>query len=194
VGDPIYRIDKHTGEATPVGDTGYTRWMDMACDSEGRLWATFDNDLYTLDTQTGASTFVTHVSGVPQVDVPGVCPEDWPYMEIMSIEFDAKGVLWATAIRGFSYCDQIDAPVMSVDIEAGVATVVGYTHQGHNHGGDIPPERVKVCHRKGNGGYVTITVPLSSLADHRAHGDLVPGVDTEDCNCAGIGGRHQVAQ
>ena len=190
----LYRIDKHTGEATRVGDTGYTRWMDMAVDSHGRLWATFDNDLYTLDTQTGASTFVTHVTGVPQSDIPGVCPEDWPYMEIMSIAFDEKDVLWATAMRGFSYCDQIDAPVMRVDIQMGAATVVGYTHQGYNHGGDIPPVHVKVCHRKGNGAYVPITIELTSLPDHRAHGDIVPGVDSSDCNCPGTDGDNERVQ
>ena len=190
----LYRIDKHTGEAVQVGDTGYTRWMDLAFDSQGRMWATFDNDLYTLDLQTGASTFVTHVAGVPQVDVPGVCPADWPYMEIMSIAFDANDVLWGTAIRGFSSCDQIDSPVMRIDIEAGVATVVGYTHQGYCHGGDIPPAQVKVCHRKGNGGWRMITVDLASLPAHRAHGDIVPGVDTSDCNCPDTGGHERLNQ
>ncbi|MDH3196930.1 MAG: hypothetical protein OEO21_01685 [Candidatus Krumholzibacteria bacterium] len=179
----LYRIDKYTGEATRIGDTGHTEWMDLDFDSQGRLWATFANDLYLLDTQTGASTFVTHVTGVPQDDVPGVCPEDWPWMEIMSIAFDQKDVLWATAMKGFSWCDEVDAPVMRVDVDTGVATVVGYTNQGYNHGGDIPPARVRVCHRTGNGRYVPITVDLASLPAHRAHGDNVPGVDGNDCNC-----------
>ena len=110
------------------------------------------------------------------------------------VAFDAKDVLWATAMRGFSFCDQIDAPLMRVDIEAGAATVIGYTHQGYNHGGDIPPVQVRVCHRKGNGGYVPITIDMASLPDHRAHGDIVPGVDSTDCSCPGTGGHNQVAQ
>ncbi|MDH5271247.1 MAG: hypothetical protein OEY32_15130 [Candidatus Krumholzibacteria bacterium] len=179
----LYRFDKYTGEATRVGDTGHTEWMDMAFDSQGRLWSTFANDLYLLDPQTGASTFVTHVTGVPQNNVPGVCPEDWPWMEIMSIAFDDNDVLWATAMKGFSECDEVDAPLMHVDVNTGVATVVGYTHEGYNHGGDIAPSKVRVCHRKGNGSYVTITIDMSALPAHRAHGDIVPGVDGNDCDC-----------
>ncbi|MBT4499765.1 MAG: hypothetical protein HOC74_18705 [Gemmatimonadetes bacterium] len=137
----LYTLDKNTGEATRIGDTGHTEWMDLEFDSQGRLWSTFGNKLYTLDTQTGASTFVTDIVGVPQDNVPGVCPEDWPYMEVMSLAFDEHDVLWATAIRGFSNCEEVDTPVMRIDTETGLATVVGYTHLGYNHAGDIMPAK-----------------------------------------------------
>ena len=180
----LYRIDKNTGEATQIGDTGHTEWMDLDFDSQGRLWGSFSNKLYTIDTGTGASTFVTDIIGVPQVNVPGVCPQDWPWMEVMSIAFDKKNVLWATAMRGFSWCDDNDAPVMTVDVNTGVATVIGYTNQGYNHGGDIMPSKVTVCHRTGNRGYVSIDVSLAALDEHLAHGDKVPG-DFPNCGCPG---------
>lgn len=84
----LYIFDKHTGEKTPIGDTGHTEWMDLDFDSDGRLWGTFSNDLYTIDTETGASTFVTHIYGVEDNWIPGVCDEDWEYMEVMGIAFD----------------------------------------------------------------------------------------------------------
>ena len=34
----LYRIDKYTGEATRIGDTGHTEWMDLDFDSQGRLF------------------------------------------------------------------------------------------------------------------------------------------------------------
>jgi hypothetical protein len=182
----LYRIDKTTGVATQIGDTGHTEWMDLAFDSKGRLWATFANDLYLLDPETGASTFVTHVTGVPQDNVPGVCPEDWPWMEIMSIAFDENDVLWATAMKGFSWCDDNDAPLMSVDVETGVATVVGYTHQGYNHGGDIMPSKVRICHQAGKSGkFVSLEIGIESLQDHLDHGDSV------GCDCAAPSGANE---
>lgn len=176
----LYRVDKHTGEKTLIGDTGHTEWMDLDFDSEGRLWATFGNDLYTLDTETGASEFVTHIYGVEDNWIPGVCEEDWEYMEVMGIAFDHEDVLWATAMKGFSLCEEggLAVPVMTIDIDTGIATLVGSSIlDGQSHGGDIPPRKVKVCHLMGNGHYKTIEVNLAALAAHLAHGDIMPGPD-----------------
>jgi len=174
----LYMIDKHTGEKTLIGDTGHTEWMDLDFDSEGRLWATFGNDLYTLDTETGASTFVTHIYGVEDNRIPGVCEEDWEYMEVMGMAFDHRDVLWATAMKGFSMCEEggLAVPVMTIDIDTGVATLVGSSIlQGQSHGGDIPPRKVNVCHLNEEGEYVSINVSLEALAAHLAHGDMLPG-------------------
>jgi hypothetical protein len=174
----LYRFDKNTGEKTLIGDTGHTEWMDLDFDPQGQLWGTFGNDLYTLDTDTGASQFVTHVDGVEDNRIPGVCEEDWEYMEIMGIAFDHRGVLWATAMRGFSPCGEgeLAAPFMSIDIDSGVATLVGSSIlEAQSHGGDIPPSKVKVCHLKGNGTYVSIEVSLDALPAHLEHGDVLPG-------------------
>jgi outer membrane protein assembly factor BamB len=132
----LYRINKRTGVATRVGNTGRADWMDLAFDSKGRLWATTDNMLYQLDTKTGAAKFITNITGVPQTNIPDMPPEDWPYMEVMTIAFDANDVLWATGIKGFViYLG--NSPVMRIDTKTGKATVVGYTNKGYNHGGDI---------------------------------------------------------
>jgi len=184
----LYRINKNTGEKTLVGDTGRTDWMDLDFDSQGRLWATTANDLYTLDTETGASTFVTHVSGVEDNRIPGVCEGDWEYMEIMGIAFDHRDVLWATAMRGFSPCGEgeLAVPVMTIDIAAGTATLVGSSIlDGQSHGGDIAPTTVTVCHAKGNGSYASLVISLEALAAHLAHGDVLPGPDG-DCSDNGM--------
>ena len=182
----LYRIDKNTGEKTQIGDTGHTEWMDLDFDSDGRLWGTFGNDLYIIDTETGASEFITHVDGVEDNRIPGVCEEDWEYMEIMGIAFDHRDVLWATAMKGFSYCEEggLAVPVMTVDIDAGTATLVGSSIlDGQSHGGDIPPKTVNVCHRQENGSYKSIEVSLSALAAHLAHGDMLPQADGNGCGC-----------
>ena len=182
----LYRIDKRTGEKTRIGDTGHTEWMDLDFDSQGRLWGTFGNDLYTLDTETGASEFVTHIYGVQENRIPGVCEEDWQYMEVMGIAFDHRDVLWATAMKGFSLCEEggLAVPFMSIDTHTGVATLVGSSIiEGQSHGGDIPPRTVKICHNRGNDRYVPLEVSLDALPAHLAHGDFLPGADGRDCGC-----------
>ena len=183
----LYRFDKHTGEKTQIGDTGHTEWMDLDFDSEGRLWGTFSNDLYIIDTETGASEFVTHVDGVEDNRIPGVCEEDWEWMEIMGIAFDHQDVLWATAMRGFSPCEEggLAVPVMTVDIDGGVANLVGSSIlDGQSHGGDIPPKRVNVCHLDEDGNYNPIEISLDGLPGHLAHGDVLPGgPEGYDCGC-----------
>jgi hypothetical protein len=174
----LWRVDKRTGEFHLVGDTGHTNWMDLAFDSKGTLWGTFDNELYTIDTTTGASTFVTHVSGVPDAGPPY-------FMEVMSIAFDERDQLFGTGLTVL-YDHPDGSPVMSIDIETGVATLIGYSMtEIANHGGDTLPTRVRICHRTGKGTYIPMTIALDALEAHRSHGDIVPGVDTESCGCPG---------
>lgn len=170
----LYRIDKTTGVRTLVGDTGMTDWMDLAFDSHGRLYATTQNKLFTLDTQTGARTFVTDIHGVPDADAPH-------NMEVMSIAFDERDVLYATAMTVF-WDDPRGSPTMRIDPATGAATVIGYTHQYYNHGGDFMPTKTRVCHR----GKV-ISISMNALAAHLAHGDFVPGSAGHACDsCPGL--------
>lgn len=125
----LWRVDKATGEFTEVGDTGHTNWMDLAFDSAGTLWATFDNDLYTIDPATGASMFVTEIHGVPDAGDPR-------RMEVMSIAFDKQDVLYATAMTVY-YEDPNGSPILRIDTTTGDAELLGYTEQPYNHGGDI---------------------------------------------------------
>ena len=125
----LWRVDKETGEFSEVGDTGHTNWMDLAFDSQGTLWATFDNDLYTIDPATGASSFVTEIHGVPDAGDPS-------WMEVMSIAFDKHDTLYATAMTVY-YEDPNGSPILRIDTTTGNAELLGYTEQPYNHGGDI---------------------------------------------------------
>jgi hypothetical protein len=128
--DSLWRVDKSTGEFIEVGPTGHTNWMDLAFDMNGVLWGTFDNELYTLDTETGASTFITEIHDVPDAGDPR-------RMEIMSIAFDADNVLYGTGLT--VYWDHPDgSPVMEIDPYTGETAMLGYSFtSSYNHGGDI---------------------------------------------------------
>lgn len=190
-GYDLWRVDKATGALTRVGDTRVGtggafggEWMDLAFDSQDRLWTTTRNKLFLLDTTDGHSTFIRDIVGVPTDDIPGdECPDDWQYMEIMNIAFDENDVLWGSAIRGFSPCSGFkNAPVLRIDVNSGQATVVGYAQTGgQNHGGDIMPNMVTVCHRGKR-----IRISMDALPAHLAHGDVVPGTVGYDWNsCPG---------
>jgi hypothetical protein len=57
-------------------------------------------------------------------------------MEVMSIAFDHRDVLYGTAMTVY-YDDPNGSPVLRIDTVTGEATVLGYTNQPYNHGGDI---------------------------------------------------------
>ncbi len=171
----LYVIDKQTGEPTLIGDTGKTNWMDLAFDSDGTLWATTENELHTLDTETGLATFITEIHGVPHAEPPDL-------MEIMSIAFDERGHLYGTAMTVY-YEDPDGSPVLKIDTVTGDATVIGYTHQVYNHGGDILPKKATVAHLEGKGEYRCITIALRALPEHLEHGDYVPGTVGHSCTC-----------
>lgn len=172
----LYRFDKQTGLATQIGFTGMTDWMDMAFDSQGRLWSTTQNKLFVLDTETGAASFVTDIYGVPDADPPR-------NMEVMSIAFDKNDVLYGFGVTVY-YDDPRGSPVMQIDATTGVATLLGYSYtQWYGHGGDFMPTQVRVCHVAGRGRYVPIKIGLESLAAHQAHGDIVPGLNGASCDC-----------
>ncbi len=173
--DSLWRVDKETGEFTEIGPTGHTNWMDLAFDRNGVLWGTFDNQLYVIDTETGASTLVTDITGVPDAGPPNM-------MEVMSIAFDKHNVLYGTGLTVyFNHPD--GSPVMRIDTGTGAATLLGYSHtQWANHGGDILPEQVRIAHRKANGTFECRTISLNALPAHLAHGDYVPGTVGHDCD------------
>lgn len=181
----LYRMDKATGAVTDIGYTGDDHeWMDMAFDSRGQLWGTWGNGLYRISTETGAATLATPIFGVP-----GDPPPD-PYtlkQEVMSIAFDANDVLYGTAMN-VEWDTGQGSPVMRIDTVTGQAILLGYLGYtygfAYNHGGDIVPATVRVAHRTGSGSFRCITISMSALPAHLAHGDYVPGsVDHPDCDC-----------
>lgn len=113
----LYRIDKSTGAMVLVGNTGITSTMDLAFDSAGTLYSTVNNNLYTLDLFTGASTLLVNLTGILSGSV-------------MGIMFDGSDVLYAT-----NYVS--GAELYTVNTSTGAATVVGETGFNFPHGGDI---------------------------------------------------------
>lgn len=114
----LYRIDKTTGDSTPVGYTGILSAMDLAFDSSGTLWATVNNRLWTVDTSTGASTFQANITGISSGSV-------------MGIMFDASDTLLATALT-------VNSPLYVISTTTGIATIVNSnTTFSAPHGGDI---------------------------------------------------------
>jgi len=174
--DSLWQVDKMTGEFTEIGPTGHTNWMDLAFDRDGTLWGTFDNELYVIDTETGASSFVTEIHGVPDAGEPH-------FMEVMSIAFDKHDQLLGTGLT--VYFDHPEgSPVMSIDVTTGEATLLGYSQTVlANHGGDIMPNRVKIAHRESDGSYSCQWIGMRALEAHLAHGDYVPGSAGHDCDC-----------
>jgi hypothetical protein len=197
----LYRIDRRTGAATRIGDTGLEEVMDLAFDSAGTLYATTDNILYTFDLDSGQILSEVAIGGVPEQTVTGGACGDVPcvrspfdsefFVEVMSIGFDENDVLYAMPMVAFHRpVLELDgqphgAPLMQIDPVTGDATVVAWTGQPNFHGGDFPPSpsRVDVCHRKG-GRYGTIEIASSALPAHLNHGDILPGPDGR-CGSAG---------
>ena len=59
----LYEMNKVTGVATLIGALGFSDIMDLAFDTTGTLLATNQSSLFTVDTTTGAGTFVTNITG-----------------------------------------------------------------------------------------------------------------------------------
>lgn len=185
----LHRVDKATGAFTEIGPVNVevTDWMDLAFDSHDQLWGTTQNKLFKIDTATGNITAVLPILGVPGDPPP---PPYTVMQEVMSIAFDANDVLYGTGMN-VEWDTGHGSPVMRIDTTTGQATVLGYTEQVYNHGGDIMPTKVKVCHVNGKGRYIPIRIGIESLPDHQAHGDIVPGLNGAGCDCPGspTGGR-----
>jgi hypothetical protein len=123
-GDPnLYSIDTATGELTAIGSTGVDRIMDFAFDSSGTMWATTGNELYVIDTGTGAARHAARITGVATATGD-------PAAEIMGIMFDEHDVLYATAfIEG--------SALFTIDTATGHAEAVAQPGLSFPHGGAI---------------------------------------------------------
>jgi len=119
----LYCVDTATGQLTAIGDTGINRIMDFAFDSTGIMWATTNNELYTVDTNTGVSQHVAHITGVNTATGN-------PAAQIMGIMFDDHDVLYATAFIQRS-------PLFTIDTKTGAATVAVQPSLYFPHGGAI---------------------------------------------------------
>ena len=126
IGDSnLYKIDKTTGELTLIGNTGVDRLMDFAFDSLGTMWGTVFNELYIIDTDTGAAEHVVTITGVDSVMTD-------PATTIMGIMFDENDVLYGTV-----FDLNVNSPLFIIDTVTGQATVVAQPEMSIPHGGDI---------------------------------------------------------
>jgi hypothetical protein len=114
----LYKVDRETGALTLVGDTEIEQLMDLSFAPDGTLWATGGNVLYTLDSETAASTEVATITGVEEDN------------EIMGIGFTTEGELYATTPQSEGF--------YRIDPASGEATEIGRHGLFFPHGGDIP--------------------------------------------------------
>lgn len=87
--DSLYTVDLGTGSLTLVGNFPQV-WAEcgLSFDSGGTLWGIFDNgEIYTFDTLTGASTFVSQVTldGNPIDGFEGLAIPPLPPFEIPEV-------------------------------------------------------------------------------------------------------------
>jgi hypothetical protein len=126
LGEPnLYRIDTTTGELTLIGDMGVDHLMDFAFDSSGTMWATMANELYVIDTSTGAAQHAVTITGLDAAITD-------PNASIMGIMFDEFDVLYATA---FSRVES--TPLFIIDTVTGQATLAAQVELSFPHSGDI---------------------------------------------------------
>jgi hypothetical protein len=119
----LYSIDTATGQMTSIGNTGIDGIRDFAFDSAGTMWATTANELYTIDTSTGACQHAVTITGVDTAT-------NDPAAEIKGIMFDENDVLYATAfIEG--------SPLFTIDTITGEATAAAQPGLFFPQGGAI---------------------------------------------------------
>jgi hypothetical protein len=114
----FYTIIPATGVATAVGNMGFADVMDFALDNTGTLWATGQNQLWTVNPATGVGTFKATITGGP--------------VYVMGIMFDSANQMFATDYNSSN------SPLYKINTTTGVATGVGNTGFFQPHGGDFP--------------------------------------------------------
>ncbi|HUR26972.1 MAG TPA: hypothetical protein VM509_02190 [Planctomycetota bacterium] len=108
ISDRTFRIDPATGAGTIVGDTGLN-WNFRTVDvlrSTGTLYAAQDNQLFTLNTSTGAATLVANLTS-PNLD------------QLTALAISATGAAFVTDIGGSS--------LFRINLATGALTFIGNT-------------------------------------------------------------------
>lgn len=139
----LYRFDTESGEKTPIGDTGIAAVMDLAFDPAGTLWATSENKLWTIDLETGRSTHVLDIEGVPT--------EGQPRNMVMSIDFDDAGTLYGSISEGF-VDNFVNSAFVTIDLETGAIEMIAVDNGlGTVHGGEFVPSPAAGSPDRGRG-------------------------------------------
>jgi hypothetical protein len=113
----LYTMNSSTGVATPVGGLGFASIMDFAFNSSGTLYGVNNSAIWTINTATGAGSFVANLSGTDNCQ--------------MGLFFDSADNLFAT-----SWCSA-NSPLYKVNPTTGATTIVGLTGLPYLHGGDV---------------------------------------------------------
>ncbi len=113
-------VNPTTGAVSVIGATGLgSNALDTA-ELSGKVYATdLSNNLYTIDTKTGAATFFAH-TGIPGEPAGAACVEAL---------FSAGGKLYATyiAFNPSNFGVLISPKLYQIDPSTGLATLIGPT-------------------------------------------------------------------
>jgi hypothetical protein len=136
--DRLFRIDKASGAGAVVGPTGFNWNFRCLClnPASGVLFASTDNNLYTVNTSSGAATFVAGIAG-PNLD------------QLTAIAINAAGQCFGTDIGG--------TDLFSINLQTGQASWIGSVGESGNWFNDLSFDSSGVLHgARFNGGVYRI--------------------------------------
>tara|TARA_R110002073_G_scaffold300298_1_gene467596 strand:- start:9076 stop:10113 length:1038 start_codon:yes stop_codon:yes gene_type:complete len=166
----LYRFNTDTGEATVIGDTGIEDMMDLAFDKQGVLWGTTMNKLFTIDVETGESTFVTDIVGVPT--------EGQPRNMVMSIDFDRRNRLYGSTTEAWLPVFA-ESAFMRINHHTGQVSLVSESNGlGAVHGGEFAPDFGRICYAGHE-----VPVPMRFVQSLLDWGATLPSGVGSDCGC-----------
>jgi hypothetical protein len=93
----VWKISEQTGEARPIGESGFRALNSLAIDPAGRLFsaATREDQLIVIDPSTGAGTAVVDLDfGPTPVDVRGLAFAPDGTLFAINTEFPNQGILF----------------------------------------------------------------------------------------------------
>ena len=169
--DRLFRIDNSTGAGTVIGPTNFN-W-NFRCvtfnPATGTLYGSTDNNLYTMNTATGAATFVAQISG-PNLD------------QLTALAINSAGQAYGTDIG--------DTDLFSINLETGQATWIASVGQSGNWFNDLAFDSAGVLHgARFNGGVykIDLTTAVQTYEFAGNFTGLVYFGAGEDCdaNCYG---------
>jgi hypothetical protein len=171
--DRLFRIDPATGAGEVVGETGFNwNFRSLTLDpTTGTLYAATDNNLFTVDTGTGAATLVGSITGAT-LD------------QLTAIVIDASGNAYITDIG--------DTGLFSVDLATGQATHLGNLGQSGNWFDDLAFDAAgTLWGSRVSGGLYTIDIKAldTTLKFNGFYRGLAFADDTGECyaDCTGEG-------
>ena len=154
--DRLNTVDLTTGVATEIGPNSIsqTRRMGLDIDSTDTIYIKTDDDVYTVNATTGATTFIINL--------------DDGFFNILA--FDAADTPY-TLERDSSGGSSIDSELSTFDLTTGVTTLIGLTGVpltalAFSHGGTSVTEN-DGCDVGGGGNDVCPCTPIRTSPDEK---------------------------